>query len=123
MAAAHVLCCFRRYSPISKASLIRAYALLSMRLSYGPNGAVEYMSCRPSRGRPMSILKSEVFEAFRALGVSEEKALKAAIALGKRDDDVASLKSECRWLYFRLASGLSSGQGARQHQRNLVFKR
>jgi hypothetical protein len=42
----------------------------------------------------MSILHSEVFEAFRAINVPEEKALKAAEALNKRDDDVTVLKSD-----------------------------
>jgi hypothetical protein len=42
----------------------------------------------------MSILQSEVFEAFRAINVPEEKALKAAEALNKRDDDVIVLKSD-----------------------------
>jgi hypothetical protein len=39
-------------------------------------------------------MQSEVFEAFRDLGASEEKSLKAAQALSKRDDDVVSLKSD-----------------------------
>jgi len=42
----------------------------------------------------MSALQSEVFEAFRAIDIPEDKALKAATALSKRDDDVASIKSE-----------------------------
>lgn len=42
----------------------------------------------------MSNLQSEVFEAFRAIEVPEEKALKAATALSRRDDDVASLKRD-----------------------------
>jgi hypothetical protein len=40
----------------------------------------------------MSNLQSEVFEAFRAIDIPKEKALRAASALGKHDD-VASLKS------------------------------
>ncbi len=36
----------------------------------------------------------EVFEAFRAIDISEDKVLKAAAALSKRDDDVASLKTD-----------------------------
>jgi hypothetical protein len=35
-----------------------------------------------------------VFEAFRAIDIPEDKALKAAAALSKRDDDVASLKTD-----------------------------
>jgi hypothetical protein len=42
----------------------------------------------------MSNMQSEVFEAFRAIDIPEDKALKAAAALSKRDDDVASLKGE-----------------------------
>ena len=40
----------------------------------------------------MSVLQSEVFEAFRAIDIPEDKALQAAAALGKRD--VASLEGE-----------------------------
>lgn len=36
----------------------------------------------------------EVFEAFRAIDIPEDKALKAAAALSKRDGDVASLKTD-----------------------------
>ena len=39
-------------------------------------------------------MQSEVFEAFRAINVPEDKALKAAGALSRRDDDVTSLKSD-----------------------------
>ena len=39
-------------------------------------------------------MQSEVFEAFRAIEIPEDKALKAATALSKRDDDVTSIKSE-----------------------------
>lgn len=42
----------------------------------------------------MSALQAEVFEAFRSIDIPEDKALKAATALSKRDDDVTSLKSE-----------------------------
>ncbi len=42
----------------------------------------------------MSVMQTEVFEAFRAIDIPEEKALKAAAALSKRDDDVTSIKSE-----------------------------
>ena len=42
----------------------------------------------------MSVMQSEVFEAFRAIDVPEEKAMKAATALSRRDDDVISIKSE-----------------------------
>lgn len=42
----------------------------------------------------MSVMQSEVFEAFRAIDIPEDKALKAATALSKRDDDVSSLKGE-----------------------------
>lgn len=42
----------------------------------------------------MSNMQSEVFEAFRAVDIQEDKALKAAAALSRRDDDVAPLKGE-----------------------------
>ncbi len=42
----------------------------------------------------MSAMQSEVHEAFRAIDIPEDKALKAAAALSKRDDDVSSIKSE-----------------------------
>jgi hypothetical protein len=46
-------------------------------------------------------MQTEVFEAFRAIDIPEDKALKAAAALSKRDDDVASLKtdtSNLKWM-------------------------
>ena len=39
-------------------------------------------------------MQSEVFEAFRAIDIPEDKALRAATALSKRDDDVTSIRSE-----------------------------
>ena len=42
----------------------------------------------------MSTIQAEVFEAFRAIDVPEDKALKAATALGRRDSDVVSLKAD-----------------------------
>jgi hypothetical protein len=42
----------------------------------------------------MSVMQTEVFEAFRAIDIPEDKALKAASALSKRDDDVTSLKTD-----------------------------
>ena len=42
----------------------------------------------------MSVMQSEVFEAFRAIDIPEDKALKAAAALGKRDEDVTTVRSE-----------------------------
>ena len=39
-------------------------------------------------------MQRQVFEAFRAIDIPEDKALKAAAALSKRDDDVASLKTD-----------------------------
>ncbi len=46
----------------------------------------------------MGVMQREVFEAFRDIGVQEDKALKAAGALAKRDDDVASIKSDMQVL-------------------------
>ncbi|MCO5147925.1 MAG: integrase [Aquamicrobium sp.] len=50
----------------------------------------------------MSVMQSEVFEAFRAIDIPEEKALKAATALNKRDDDVVSLKADMLLLKWML---------------------
>jgi len=51
-------------------------------------------------------MQAEVFEAFRAIDIPEDKALKAATALSKRDDDVASIKSDVllreQWIDARL---------------------
>jgi hypothetical protein len=47
----------------------------------------------------MSTLQSEVLVAFRAINVPEEKALKAAEALNKRDDDVTVLRLNPIWLF------------------------
>ncbi len=42
----------------------------------------------------MSTMQSEVFDAFRSIGVTEDKALKAATALNERDRDIAVLKAD-----------------------------
>ncbi len=42
----------------------------------------------------MSTLQAEVFEALRAIDIPEEKALKAATALSRRDEDVGTLKRD-----------------------------
>ena len=42
----------------------------------------------------MSTMQSEVFDAFRSIGVAEDKAAKAAAALNEPDKDVATLKSD-----------------------------
>jgi hypothetical protein len=41
-----------------------------------------------------STMQTEVFDAFRSIGVDEAKAAKAAAALNERDNDVAALKSD-----------------------------
>jgi len=55
----------------------------------------------------MSTLQSEVFNAFRSIGVTEDKAVKAAAAVSARDNDVTSLKSDMsvmKWMMgFTLA--------------------
>lgn len=46
-------------------------------------------------------MQTEDFEAFRAIDIPKDNALKAAAALSKRDDDVASLKTDTailRWM-------------------------
>jgi len=42
----------------------------------------------------MSTVQSEVFHAFRSIGVEETTALQAAAALNRRDEDVGALKSD-----------------------------
>lgn len=42
----------------------------------------------------MTTIQSEIFDAFRSIGVDEDKAVKAAAALSKRDDDVSLLKTD-----------------------------
>ena len=42
----------------------------------------------------MTTVQSEVFEAFRDIGVADDKALKAASALSKRDEEVVSLSRD-----------------------------
>ncbi len=42
----------------------------------------------------MSTMQSEVFEALRAIDIPEDKAVKAATALSRRDEDVAVLRSD-----------------------------
>ena len=42
----------------------------------------------------MNTMQGEVHEAFRDMGAAEDKALKAAVVLSKRDDDVGTLKSD-----------------------------
>jgi len=42
----------------------------------------------------LSNVQSEVFEAFRSIDVPEDKALKAAAALSKRDSDVVDIKRD-----------------------------
>jgi len=59
-------------------------------------------------------MQSAVFEAFRDIGVQEDKALKAAGALSRRDDDVTALKGDMqlvKWmlgfvLAFQIATAL-----------------
>lgn len=55
----------------------------------------------------MSVMQSEVFEAFRAIDIPEDKAVEAAAALSKRTNDVTSIKGELhivkRMLGFVLA--------------------
>jgi len=42
----------------------------------------------------LTVVQTEAFEAFRAIDIPEDKALRAAAALSKRDDDVALLKTD-----------------------------
>lgn len=42
----------------------------------------------------MSTMQGEVYQAFRAIDIPEDKALRAAEALSRRDDDVLSIKRD-----------------------------
>lgn len=55
----------------------------------------------------MSTLQTEVFEAFRSLGIDEEKSLKAAAALGRRDLDLAEVKRDVSLLKYGQAVNLA----------------
>lgn len=50
----------------------------------------------------MTTMQSEVYEAFRAIDIPEEKAVKAAAALSKRDDDAGALKSDMNLMKWML---------------------
>lgn len=50
----------------------------------------------------MTTMQSEVYEAFRSIDVAEDKAVKAAAALSRRDDDVSSLKSDMNLMKWML---------------------
>ncbi len=39
-------------------------------------------------------MQMDVFEAFRAIDVPEDKAMRAATALSRRDEDVVALKAD-----------------------------
>lgn len=55
----------------------------------------------------MSTLQSEVFEALRAIDIPEDKALKAAAALSRRDEDVTSLRSDLAAVRTELKSDIA----------------
>lgn len=55
----------------------------------------------------MTTVKAEVFEAFRAIWAPEDKALAAAEALSKRDEDVADLKSDVRLLRWMVTTNIA----------------
>jgi len=50
----------------------------------------------------MTTMQSEVFEAFRSINVPEDKALHAAAALSRRDDDVSTIKSDVMLMKWML---------------------
>jgi hypothetical protein len=55
----------------------------------------------------VTTVHSEVFEAFRDLGASEDKALKAAAALSKRDEDIADMKRDLHLLKWMVGATLT----------------
>jgi hypothetical protein len=50
----------------------------------------------------MTNMQSEVFEAFRSIDIAEDKALKAASALAKRNDHVFATKADMQLLKWLL---------------------
>jgi len=52
-------------------------------------------------------MQAEVFEAFRAIDIPEDKALKAATALSRRDDDVTSIKADVLLMKWMLGVNLA----------------
>jgi len=44
----------------------------------------------------------EVFEALREMGITEEKAVKVATVLSRRDDDVADVKNDVKTIDMRV---------------------
>lgn len=42
----------------------------------------------------MSTMDAEVFEAFKSVGIADDKAILAAQALGRRDPDISTLKQD-----------------------------
>jgi hypothetical protein len=62
----------------------------------------------------MTNMQAEVYEAFRSIDVPEDKALKAASALSKRDDEVTAIKTDTtvlKWMVGTLV-GVVFGVGA-----------
>jgi hypothetical protein len=50
----------------------------------------------------MANIQSEVYEAFRSIDIPEDKAMKAAGALARRDDDVGALKADVQLIKWML---------------------
>jgi hypothetical protein len=55
----------------------------------------------------MATVHSEVFEAFRELGISEERAMKAASSLSYRDGDVIALKHDVSIMKWMMGTVLA----------------
>ena len=55
----------------------------------------------------MATVQSEVFEAFREIGITEEKAMKAASSLSHRDADVAGLKHDVSIMKWMMGTVLA----------------
>ena len=55
----------------------------------------------------MSTLQGEVYEAFRSIDVPEDKAIAAAAALSRRDEEVASVRADVLLLKWMVGFGLA----------------
>ncbi len=55
----------------------------------------------------MSLIQAELFEAFRDMGVAEDKAMRVARALSRRDQDISNLEADVSILRADLAATMA----------------
>jgi hypothetical protein len=59
----------------------------------------------------MSNMQAEVYAAFLAIDIPEDKALRAAEALSCRDEDVSDLKNDVRLLRWMVTTNIALSVG------------